>query len=155
MVSIFLLAVGCAAETPKLSESIPSNDSESAWLMGPPPVGMEIELPDDSPYRQQVFDWMKQYGRYPRQAAGKKLEGVVSMEFYIDRSGKLLTYRLAKRSGHYVFDYEVRRMMRASDPMPPPPVEIVRSLRPGAETEDAFLQSCLSLLRGAKPVQAS
>lgn len=35
------------------------------------------------------------------------------------------------------------------------PEEIALAMRLGAETEDAFLNSCLSLLGGAKPVEAN
>ena len=120
---VFLMLGGCAVKRSSAPEPLASSDSGTDWLMGSPPVGVEIELPADSPYRQQVFDWLQQNGRYPRPAASRKLEGVVLLEFYIDRSGKLLTYRLAKRSGHFVLDYEVKRMIQMSDPMPPPPVE--------------------------------
>lgn len=93
------------------------------WQKGPPPKDAGM-VPWGSPYWAKLQAWVKEHGRYPPQAVPRRLEGVALIEFIIDRSGKVVTYRLLQSSGHYILDHEAKRMIQFSDPVPPLPPEL-------------------------------
>ena len=95
----------------------------AVWQKGPPPKDAGM-VPWGSDYWQRLMAWVKDHGRYPPQAVPKRLEGKVLIEFVIDRSGKVLTYRLLQSSGHTILDFEAKRMIQWSDPVPPLPPEL-------------------------------
>ena len=92
------------------------------WQKGAPPKDAGM-VPWGSDYWARMKERVQNNGRYPPQAAPQRLEGEGLLEFVIDRSGKLLTYRVLQSTGHYVFDAEIKRMIQWSDPLPPLPPE--------------------------------
>jgi protein TonB len=59
--------------------------------------------------------------RYPAEARNAREEGTVELLFELDRSGKVLAWRIAQSSGHPVLDTEVAQMVAAAAPFPPFP----------------------------------
>ncbi len=93
------------------------------WQKGPPPKDAGL-VPWGSPYWAKLKAWIKANGKYPPQAVPRRLEGVALIEFVIDRSGRVVTYRLLKSSDHYILDFEAKRMIEWSNPVPPLPPEL-------------------------------
>ena len=85
--------------------------------------GQEGEIPRLN-YKERVLAWLKMHGRYPPQAARFAQNGTVTLEFKIDRSGRILFYRIVESSGYFLLDQAVRRMMDASSPVPPMPANV-------------------------------
>lgn len=92
------------------------------WRHGEPPANAG-RVPEGSDYWNLVYKALHDAGRYPPQAAPLGLEGVAIVEFAIDRTGAILTYRKLKSAGHIILDHEVNRMMEWAD-IPPPPASI-------------------------------
>ncbi len=78
-------------------------------------------------YDDQVLLWLKRHGAYPYEAAMYRLEGTVTLKFAINRQGKILYYKLVKRSKWNLLNRAVKRMMDRSSPVPPIPPEITRN----------------------------
>ena len=89
----------------------------AVWLKGEPPKDAGM-VPWGSDYWARLLSWLREHGRYPRQAIPRRLEGEALLEFVIDRSGKVLTYRLLKSTGHFILDREAKEMIRFADPVP-------------------------------------
>jgi protein TonB len=75
-------------------------------------------------YEDQVLLWIKRHGAYPYDAAMYRLEDTVTLKFAINRQGKILYYKLIKRSKWDLLNRAVKRMMDRSSPVPPIPPEI-------------------------------
>ena len=110
--------------------SQPPTVQQQALLQSGPPSrlgtaggGQEGEVPRLN-YKERVLGWLKMHGRYPPQAARFAQDGTVVVEFKIDRSGRILFYRIVESSGYFLLDQAVRRMMDASSPVPPMPANV-------------------------------
>jgi protein TonB len=62
--------------------------------------------------------------RYPAAATRGRVQGVATVAFEIDRSGKLLSFQLVSSSGHVILDEEAQDLLRRIGTFPPLPVEI-------------------------------
>ena len=78
-------------------------------------------------YEDRVLLWIKRHGAYPYEAAMYRLEDTVTLRFAINRQGKILYYKLVKRSKWYLLNRAIKRMMDRSSPVPPIPMEIARN----------------------------
>ena len=61
---------------------------------------------------------------YPRAARQKRQQGRAMLRFAIDRSGKVLDYKIEKSTGYDTLDREVVAMIRRASPLPPMPAEM-------------------------------
>jgi periplasmic protein TonB len=66
--------------------------------------------------------------RYPVAAQARRETGIVEVSFVMDRSGKLLSSRVERSSGHAALDHEATELLTRAQPFPVPPPEM-----PGAE----------------------
>lgn len=77
-------------------------------------------------YYGQIQKKLVRYKKYPRTAQMRHQEGVVTVFFVVDRSGKVVSSRIAKTSGHSLLDEEVLALLKRVNPFPPIPKEITR-----------------------------
>jgi TonB family protein len=70
-------------------------------------------------WSKQLSAYLEKNKRYPQERQQKTAE--VTVNFEIDRVGKLLAVRVVKGSGDAAFDEAALAMVRRSDPLPPPP----------------------------------
>jgi protein TonB len=61
------------------------------------------------------------YQRYPRGARARHVEGRVTVNFTVDRAGRVLASRIAESSGSTLLDDEAIAMVRRAAPLPLPP----------------------------------
>lgn len=61
---------------------------------------------------------------YPRAARQKRQQGRAMLRFAIDRSGKVLDYKIEKSTGYDTLDREVVAMIQRASPLPPMPAEM-------------------------------
>lgn len=83
----------------------------------PPFSGGTRGGPDDD-YLARLLAWLDRHKDYPARARSRRQEGVVMLQFSIDRIGRVLDYRIARSSGHRLLDKAVVKMIRRADPLP-------------------------------------
>lgn len=75
-------------------------------------------------YLATLSAYLEQHKQYPRRAYLRRQEGVAELRFVVDRSGRVLSYRIIKSSGHDALDAEVRRMIERASPLPAMPASM-------------------------------
>lgn len=126
-------------EPPAQTEAQPEAASESAQapsetvVAGVLPIspgrigdasGNETGLVPRLNYEQRVLLWLKRHGNYPRDSYRYNQEGIVLLEFTINRNGRILSYDILESSGYHLLDRAVREMMARASPVPPMPATI-------------------------------
>jgi periplasmic protein TonB len=64
---------------------------------------------------------LEQYKRYPSEAQARRVEGVVTLNFRVNRNGHVLAREIVRSSGHPELDKEVISMIERAQPLPPFP----------------------------------
>jgi protein TonB len=67
---------------------------------------------------------LNRYKRYPIEARAHNIEGVVKLEFTLDRSGRIVSSRIMQSSGSPLLDDEAMSMIRRAAPLPAPPQQV-------------------------------
>lgn len=75
-------------------------------------------------WQAQVLGHLQRYKRYPRPAQRRRQEGVVQVQFAVDRRGHASAIRIVQGSGHDSLDSETLATVQRASPLPPPPPEI-------------------------------
>ncbi|QHI95962.1 TonB family protein [Aristophania vespae] len=68
-----------------------------------------------------VLGRLEKFKRYPSEAMESDQEGVPHVTFSMDRNGKIISVKLAKKSGHSLLDEEALSLPKRAEPLPPPP----------------------------------
>lgn len=79
-------------------------------------------------YSGQVFAKIKKYKRYPRFSKRRHEEGIVKLSFTLDKTGKVLRYKIVESSGYERLDKEVIRMLKKASPFPPFPKDMMQDI---------------------------
>jgi protein TonB len=74
-----------------------------------------------SAYRRLLAEYLARVKRYPAPAVVQHDQGTVWLSFRLDRSGRLLSWRISASSDYPLLDDEVARMVVAAAPYPPFP----------------------------------
>lgn len=72
-------------------------------------------------YHARLLAWLEKHKKYPRRARLRNQEGTPVLHLVIDRSGRVLEYRIEKSSGYEVLDAEAEAMIERASPMPEVP----------------------------------
>jgi protein TonB len=78
-------------------------------------------------YIDRIRAWLDRHKEYPRPARKRREEGVAYLYFVIDRTGRVLDYRLRQSSGHGSLDRATVDMIRRADPLPQMPDSIAQA----------------------------
>lgn len=119
-----------ATEYEKNESSLPPlNPSEAASNEGFPEETVSLDSSDEryAPYLTKIKEKIEEIWSYPHKAFERKIEGISTVRFSIDKSGKLVTNRIIKSSGYDVLDREAVSVVRAATPFEPFPQSIVLS----------------------------
>jgi periplasmic protein TonB len=74
-----------------------------------------------SSWQTELVRRLQQYKRYPSDAQSRGIEGVVMLNFSVDRNGRVLAHEIVRSSGHPELDKEVVSMIERAQPLPPFP----------------------------------
>lgn len=72
----------------------------------------------DASYFLQLMAWLNRYKEYPVELKKKKKQGVVTLQFSINRQGELLDSKVIKSSGFPDLDQAAIRMLEQANPLP-------------------------------------
>ncbi|MFN3514787.1 MAG: TonB family protein [Phenylobacterium sp.] len=72
-------------------------------------------------YAARLRAWLEAHKTYPRRARLRREEGVVHLQFAVDRQGRLLEGDIVRSSGHASLDAEAMAMLDRSNPFPGAP----------------------------------
>ncbi|MCV6624674.1 MAG: energy transducer TonB [Cellvibrionaceae bacterium] len=72
-------------------------------------------------YDSQVLQHLNRFKRYPQKLRKRRLAGVVSTQFSIDRQGNLIRAEISGRRGHRLFERAAKRQLRRAQPYPAAP----------------------------------
>ena len=75
-------------------------------------------------WQNQLMAKLNQAKRYPYRARRMRQEGIVYIEFIMDRNGKVISKALKQTSGHHLLDKETLALLERAQPLPPPPQEM-------------------------------
>ena len=78
-------------------------------------------------YTAQIRKRIERYKKYPNAARAKKMEGVATVSFILDKGGNVLTSSLVKSSGHAILDEEAMALLKRAGPFPGMPKELTQS----------------------------
>jgi protein TonB len=123
-------------EEEKKPQDSPAETMEASQAAAPPPIEAAAEAPKPAaplqgnsrkPNAAQV-SWQKslhlhlsRHKRYPGEARSKRVEGVVTVGFKMDRTGKVLSSYIIKGSGSALLDEEALEVLQRASPLPSPP----------------------------------
>jgi periplasmic protein TonB len=72
-------------------------------------------------WETNLIKHLQQYKRYPGGAESRGEEGIVTLNFSVDRNGHVLAHQIVRSSGYPELDAEVLSMIERAQPLPPFP----------------------------------
>ena len=78
-------------------------------------------------YSSQIRRRLERNKKYPPAAQSKRLTGVVTVSFTVNRNGSVSGARLVRSSGQSLLDDEVLALLRRVAPLPPIPPEVTQN----------------------------
>jgi protein TonB len=78
-------------------------------------------------WQKAVISHLNRFKRYPDAARARGIQGIVKVEFTIDREGRVLDSHVAQSSGSSTLDAEALATLRRADPLPAPPARAVEA----------------------------
>jgi protein TonB len=87
----------------------------------PSPGASPVTASVDYSWQRAIVSHLNRYKRYPDKARDRGLQGSVSVEFTIDRRGRVIAARVAQTSGSSSLDDEALAVLQRASPLPAPP----------------------------------
>jgi protein TonB len=79
-------------------------------------------------WRDLLMARLQRAKRYPASAEARRAQGIATLNFRLDRDGRVLSQRIVKSSGHADLDQEVLALVRRAQPLPPFPPAMTQSV---------------------------
>ncbi len=93
----------------------------------PAPAAPQVSAAAEQAWQGRVVSHLYRHRDYPSQAQRSRQEGVVTLRFRIDTSGRILSSQIARSSGHDLLDNAVISLISRASPVPAPPPGIAAS----------------------------
>jgi periplasmic protein TonB len=74
-------------------------------------------------WQKAVISHLNRFKRYPDAARARGIQGIVKVEFTIDREGRVLDSHVAQSSGSPTLDAEALATLQRANPLPAPPAK--------------------------------
>ena len=114
------------------SETTPVEENPQVQQMTAPPrsdqntaVAPQAPRPGRDASRDATLRWqtlvaaqLQRYKRYPAGAEARRLQGVVTLTFIVDRDGRVRSKSISRSSGHPVLDEQALVMVQLAEPLP-------------------------------------
>jgi protein TonB len=81
---------------------------------------------DNKSYFAELMAWLNKHKSYPRDAKKEKQQGVVELQFTLQRDGSVTASSIKKSSGHALLDNAALAMLAAAAPLPALPESMDR-----------------------------
>lgn len=75
-------------------------------------------------YVRRLTAWLERHKRYPSKARRRREEGTVVLNFVINRSGELQSYKIVTASQYPALNDAVEKMIQRASPLPKPPADM-------------------------------
>jgi protein TonB len=112
-----------AAPAP-LTTAPPRVDAKTADTPAAPAPGTSaIPAAIQASWQRALISHLNRFKRYPEAARVRGIQGVVKVEFTIDREGRIVASHVAQSSGSSALDAEALATLRRAAPLPAPPVK--------------------------------
>jgi len=98
--------------------SAASGQGDAAGATGAAGVAGGAQRGGAATYFGKLKAWLNQHKKYPVAAKKEKQQGTVTVNFTIDRAGRLLAARVETSSGNSVLDNAALDLLRKASPMP-------------------------------------
>jgi protein TonB len=72
-------------------------------------------------WKRQIVTLLERHKRYPSTARDHREQGIVQLEFRLDRQGHVTASRIIKSSGYEILDNETLDLLKRIGSFPPPP----------------------------------
>ena len=118
------VAVAAVAQAPAVTSAVHlARPAISAAQRAGTREGLDIDAPSGASldYASRLRAWLEAHKTYPRRARMRREEGVVHLQFAVDRQGRLLGGDVVRSSGHDSLDAEAMAMLDRSNPFPGAP----------------------------------
>jgi protein TonB len=89
----------------------------------PSPGTSAIPASIQASWQRALISHLNRFKRYPEAARVRGIQGVVKVEFTIDREGRIVASHVAQSSGSSALDAEALATLRRANPLPAPPVK--------------------------------
>jgi protein TonB len=123
------------SQAPSLQHQSPEHAAATPLTTAPPDVAAKAAATPAAPtpgtsdvpasirvsWHKAVISHLNRFKRYPDAARARGIQGIVKVEFTIDREGRLLDSHVAQSSGSPTLDAEALATLRRADPLPAPP----------------------------------
>jgi protein TonB len=110
---------------PRTSAAPALNASPAPRIAAPSAGASSSNSVSPANWRSRLMAHLNRNKRYPADARARGEQGRPRVAFTINRSGAVLSARLASSSGSASLDAEAVAMVRRASPVPPPPPEMV------------------------------
>jgi protein TonB len=95
----------------------------AASAAGPVPGTSVIPSSVQASWQKALIRHLNRFKRYPESARSRGIQGVVEVEFTINREGRVVASRVTQSSGSSTLDAEALATLRRANPLPAPPVQ--------------------------------
>jgi periplasmic protein TonB len=113
------------AEASPLTTAPPPIDAKEAQVAAAPVPGLSTAaVRVQASWLKQLTTHFNRYKRYPAQAQNREIRGEVSVQFTMDRSGKVLASHIVRSSGSALLDEEALALLQRASPLPQPPEQL-------------------------------
>jgi protein TonB len=89
----------------------------------PAPGTSAIPASIQASWQRALISHLNRFKRYPEAARARGIQGLVKVEFTIDREGRIVAAHVAQSSGSSALDAEALATLRRANPLPAPPVK--------------------------------
>jgi protein TonB len=95
----------------------------AATAAAPVPGTSAIPSSVKASWQKSLIRHLNRFKRYPESARSRGIQGVVEVEFTIDRGGRVVALRVVQSSGSPALDAEALATLRRANPLPAPPAQ--------------------------------
>jgi periplasmic protein TonB len=93
----------------------------------PSPPSPAVDSNAKRTWQSDLQQHLAKYQKYPEEVRRRNITGSTSLRFEVDADGKVISVSIAESSGNALLDRATLEMIRRAQPLPKPPVEILRN----------------------------